>query len=365
MSRYGITLRNRSYVFADLREVMAKASPVRSGDCLGGLAADSDAQRIAARTVLADVPLTRFLEELLIPYEIDEVTRLIIDTHDAEAFRAVRDLTVGSFREWLLAYETTTERLSALASGLTSEMVAAVSKVCRNQDLVLIAAKCRVVTRFRNTLGLPGRLSVRIQPNHPTDDLKGIAASTLDGLLYGCGDAVIGINPATDNLESVCALLNMLGDLIAQHEIPTQSCVLAHVSTSLRAIDAGAPLDLMFQSIAGTQAANRSFGIDLKLLAEAHATTRSLKRGTVGEHCMYFETGQGSCLSANAHHGVDQQTCEARAYAVARKFEPLLVNTVVGFIGPEYLYDGDARVSKTRSHKEYLFDSDHPHHLEA
>lgn len=340
MSHYAITLKNRHFSFADLREVMAKATPLRSGDRLAGLAAESDTERIAARTLLADVPLARFLEELLIPYEADEVTRLIIDGHDAEAFRPVRDQTVGGFREWLLAYETTTEILAALAPGLTPEMVAAVSKVCRNQDLVLIAAKCRVVTRFRNTLGLPGRLSVRIQPNHPTDDLKGIAASTLDGLLYGCGDAVIGMNPATDNVESVCTLLKMLRELIEHYEIPTQSCVLAHVSTSLRAIETGAPLDLMFQSIAGTQAANRSFGIDLKLLAEAHAATRSLKRGTVGDNCMYFETGQGSCLSADAHHGVDQQTCEARAYAVARAFEPLLVNTVVGFIGPEYLYDG-------------------------
>ena len=340
MSRYSTTLRKKSYHFADLREVMAKASPDRSGDRLAGVAAESDAERVAARTILCDVPLTRFLEELLIPYEEDEVTRLIVDTHDPAAFRQVQNLTVGTLRNWLLAYETTTEKLSALAPGLTPEMVAAVSKVCRNQDLVLIAAKCRVVTRFRNTLGLPGRLSVRIQPNHPTDDLKGIAASILDGLLFGCGDAVIGINPATDSVESVCTLLKMMDELIQQHEIPTQSCVLAHVTTSLRAIQSGAPLDLIFQSIAGTQAANRSFGIDLKLLDEAHATARSLMRGTIGGNCMYFETGQGSCLSANAHHGVDQQTCEARAYAVARKYDPLLVNTVVGFIGPEYLYDG-------------------------
>src|SRR5262245_36326376 len=345
MARYSTSLRNVAYSFADLRELLARASPPRSGDRLAGLAAGSDAERVAAQTILADVPLQRFLEELLIPYESDEVTRLIIDSHDAKAFAPVPDLTVGAFREWLLAYETTTDRLTALAPGLTPEMVAAVSKLCRNQDLVLIASKCRVVTRFRNTLGLPGRLSIRIQPNHPTDDLKGIAASTLDGLLYGCGDAVIGINPATDSVANTCTLLKTLRDLIQQHEIPTQACVLAHVTTSLRAIEAGAPLDLMFQSVAGTQAANRSFGIDLKLLREARDAALSLhKRGEPGmldsPNVMYFETGQGSCLSADAHHGVDQQTCEARAYAVVRTFQPLLVNSVVGFIGPEYLYDG-------------------------
>ena len=340
MGDYAVTIGKKRRTFADLRDVMAKASPLRSGDCLAGLAAGSDAERVAARMVLADVPLTRFLDQPLIPYETDDVTRLIVDRHDARAFTPVREFTVGAFREWLLAYETTHQTLAAVAPGLTPEMVAAVSKICRNQDLVLIASKCRVVTRFRDTLGLPGRLSVRIQPNHPTDDLKGIAASTLDGLLYGCGDAVIGVNPATDSVAATCELLKMLRDLIQRYEIPTQSCVLAHVTTGMRAIDAGAPLDLMFQSIAGTEAANKSFGFNLKLLREARDATRSLKVGTVGDNCMYFETGQGSCLSAGAHHGVDQQTCEARAYAVAREFEPLLVNTVVGFIGPEYLYDG-------------------------
>jgi ethanolamine ammonia-lyase large subunit len=345
MARYAVNLRNRRYSFADIREVMARASPLRSGDRLAGLAAGSDAERIAAQVILSEIPLQRFLSELLIPYEADEVTRLIIDAHDAQAFAAVRDLTVGAFREWLLAYETTSDDLTSLAPGLTPEMVAAVSKLCRNQDLILIASKCRVVTRFRNTLGLPGRLAVRIQPNHPTDDLRGIAASTLDGLLYGCGDAVIGINPATDSVENACTLLKTLRDLIECHEIPTQACVLAHVTTSLRAIEAGAPIDLMFQSIAGTQAANRSFGIDLKLLADAHAAALSAvqhpeSRTLSPPNVMYFETGQGSCLSADAHHGVDQQTCEARAYAVARRFQPLLVNSVVGFIGPEYLYDG-------------------------
>jgi ethanolamine ammonia-lyase large subunit len=289
---------------------------------------------------LADVPLSAFLAEPIIPYETDEVTRLIVDDHDAAAFRPVADLTVGQFRDWLLRYETTDEVLAALAPGLTPEMVAAVSKLMRNQDLILAASKCRVITRFRNTLGLAGRLSVRLQPNHPTDDPAGIGASILDGLLYGCGDAVIGINPATDSPEMAIRLLEMLDRLIAEYEIPTQSCVLAHVTTSVTAIERGAPVDLVFQSIAGTEAANASFGVTLKLLAEARDAALSLGRGTVGHNVMYFETGQGSCLSADAHHGVDQQTLEVRAYAVARKFEPLLVNTVVGFIGPEYLYDG-------------------------
>jgi ethanolamine ammonia-lyase large subunit len=282
----------------------------------------------------------RLLQEPLIPYEIDEVTRLIVDTHDRAAFEPVAAMTVGEFRDWLLRYETTGEVLGALAPGLTPEMVAAVSKLMRNQDLILVASKRRVVTRFRNTVGLPGRLSIRLQPNHPTDDPLGIGASILDGLLYGCGDAVIGINPATDSVETVVRLLGMLAELIETYRIPTQSCVLAHVTTQLAAIERGAPVDLVFQSIAGTEKANASFGIDLKLLEEAQHAARLLGRGTLGNNVMYFETGQGSCLSADAHHGVDQQTLEARAYAVARRFEPLLVNTVVGFIGPEYLYDG-------------------------
>jgi len=340
MGRYAAKLGGSHYSFANLKEVMAKASPLRSGDCLANLAAANAKERVAAGVVLAEAPLARFLEEPLIDYEADEVTRLILDEHDVGAFEPVSELTVGQFREFLLCYDTTTEMLAALAPGLTPEMVAAVSKLCRNQDLILIASKCNVVTRFRNTLGLPGRVSIRLQPNHPTDDLKGVAASILDGLLYGCGDAVIGLNPATDNVGTTCELLKMMAEVIERYEIPTQSCVLAHVTNSLRAIEQGAPLDLVFQSIAGTEAANKSFGINLALLAEAHEAALSLKRGTVGEHCMYFETGQGSCLSAGAHHGVDQQTLETRAYAVARKFPPLLVNTVVGFIGPEYLYDG-------------------------
>jgi ethanolamine ammonia-lyase large subunit len=307
---------------------------------LAGIAADSDEQRVAAQLALADVPLKLFVDKPIIPYEADEVTRLIVDEQDAATFEPVADMTVGQFRDWLLRYETNGEELKHLARGLTPEMVAAVSKLMRNQDLILVASKCRVVTRFRNTIGLPGRLSIRLQPNHPTDDPAGIGASILDGLLYGCGDAVIGINPATDSVEAVIRLLNMLATLVERYEIPTQSCVLAHVTTQLAAIEQGAPVDLVFQSIAGTEAANASFGVNLKLLDEAHHAARSLARGTVGDNAMYFETGQGSCLSANAHHGVDQQTLEARAYAVARRFEPLLVNTVVGFIGPEYLYDG-------------------------
>ena len=340
MGTYAATIGSSRHTFRDLRELMAKASPLRSGDQLAGVAAADAKERVAAQTALADVPLARFLEEPLIPYDEDEVTRLILDTHDRAAFEPIRDLTVGAFREWLLAYETTTDVLTKLAPGVTPEMAAAVSKVMRNQDLVLAAGKCRVVTRFRNTLGLPGRMSVRLQPNHPTDDAKGIAASMLDGLLYGAGDACIGINPATDNVAVTQDLIKLVGELIAKYEIPTQSCVLAHVTTTIQAIEQGTPVDLVFQSVAGTEQANRSFGVDLKLLDEAHHAALSLKRGPLGDNVMYFETGQGSALSAGAHHGVDQQTLEARAYAVARRYRPLLVNTVVGFIGPEYLYDG-------------------------
>ena len=335
-SRVGVS----GYVFADLREVLAKASPARSGDYLAGLGAGSYEERMAARLVLADLPLRTFLDEPLIPYEADEITRLIVDRHDRAAFAPVSHLTVGDFRNWLLLDSTDGATLAALAPGLTPEMVAAVSKLMRNQDLILVARKCRVVTRFRNTIGLPGHLAVRLQPNHPTDDLKGIAASTLDGLLYGAGDAVVGINPAGDSLATMHRLWQMLDDLRVRFDIPMQSCVLTHVTTQIKAIEQGAPVDLVFQSIAGTEAANASFGVTLALLREAREAALSLGRGTVGDHVMYFETGQGSALSAGAHHGVDQQTCEARAYAVAREFRPLLTNTVVGFIGPEYLYDG-------------------------
>ena len=337
---YRITLAGTTLRFEDLRELLAKASPLRSGDQLAGVAATSAEERTAAQMCLAEVPLARFLTEPVVPYEADEVTRLIIDRHDRAAFAPVSGLTVGEFRDWLLRYETNGRALAALAPGVTPEMAAAVSKLMGNQDLILVASRTHVVTRFRNTLGLPGTLAVRLQPNHPTDDPRAIAASILDGLMYGCGDAVIGINPATDSPASCAELLRLLDRLIREYEIPTQSCVLAHVTTTLRCIEAGAPVDLVFQSIAGTEAANRSFGVDLALLREARAAALALRRGTLGDHVMYFETGQGSCLSANAHHGVDQQTLEARAYAVAREFQPLLVNTVVGFIGPEYLYDG-------------------------
>ncbi|SEE32644.1 MULTISPECIES: ethanolamine ammonia-lyase subunit EutB [Pseudomonas] len=330
----------QTWRFDSLRQLMAKASPARSGDYLAEIAAGSDAERAAAQMALAEVPLKRFLDEALIPYEEDEVTRLIVDTHDAQAFAAVSHLTVGGFRDWLLGDAASETSLRALAPGITPEMAAAVSKIMRVQDLVLVAQKIRVVTRFRNTVGLRGRMSTRLQPNHPTDDPAGIAASVLDGLLYGNGDAMIGINPASDSLSAISELLKMLDGVIEHYGIPTQSCVLTHVTSSIAAIERGVPLDLVFQSIAGTQAANSSFGVSLAVLQEGYEAGLSLRRGTVGNNLMYFETGQGSALSANAHHGVDQQTCEARAYAVARRFDPFLVNTVVGFIGPEYLYNG-------------------------
>jgi ethanolamine ammonia-lyase large subunit len=337
---YSATIGHRRYTFRDLRDLLAKASPLRSGDQLAGLAAQSGEERVAAQYALADLPLATFLSDHVVSYDSDEVTRLIVDTHDKAAFAPVAHLTVGGLRDWLLSDEATTPVLTALAAGITPEMAAAVSKISRLQDLMIVAAKCSVVTKFRNTIGLPGRLSVRLQPNHPTDDRRGIAASILDGLLLGSGDAVIGINPATDSPERTHALLSMLDDIRAKLAIPTQTCVLAHVTTTLDLIRKGSPVDLVFQSIAGTQAANRGFGIDLELLNEARDAALSLNRGTVGGNVMYFETGQGSALSANAHHGVDQQTLEARAYAVARAYKPLLVNSVVGFIGPEYLFDG-------------------------
>ncbi|MFG1430511.1 ethanolamine ammonia-lyase subunit EutB [Xanthobacter sp. V2C-4] len=330
----------RSHAFADLKDLMAKATPPRSGDMLAGIAAASAEENVAAKMCLAEVPLKAFLSEALVPYEEDEVTRLILDEHDAAAFAPVSAMTVGDFRDFLLSEQATPEVLASLARGLTPEMVAAVSKIMRNQDLILVAKKCRVVTRFRNTIGLPGTMAVRLQPNHPTDDAAGISATILDGLLYGCGDAVIGINPASDSLPGIDRLLRLMDEVIRRFEIPTQSCVLTHVTSSIELMNRGAPVDLVFQSIAGTEGANRSFGVDLKVLQEGYEAARALKRGTVGQNAMYFETGQGSALSAGAHHGVDQQTLEARAYAVARKYEPLLVNTVVGFIGPEYLYDG-------------------------
>jgi ethanolamine ammonia-lyase large subunit len=331
---------DRTYAFRDLKDLMAQATPARSGDVLAGVAAHSAQQRVVAQMVLAELPLRTFLNEALIPYEDDEVTRLIIDSHDAQAFAPISHLTVGDFRNWLLGDAVDAATLAALAPGVTPEMAAAVSKIMRNQDLILVARKCQVVTAFRNTIGLPGRLSTRLQPNHPTDDASGIAASLIDGLLYGSGDAVLGINPASDNVPQVIRLVHLMAEVIERYAIPTQSCVLTHVTNTMASIERGAPVDLVFQSVAGTQATNTSFGIDLALLAEARSAALALQRGTVGDNVMYFETGQGSALSANGHHGVDQQTCEARAYAVARHFKPLLVNTVVGFIGPEYLYDG-------------------------
>ena len=327
------------YRFDGLSRLLAAATPARSGDVLAGVAAASEAERAAARWALADLPLTTFLDDLVIPYEADEVSRLIVDGHDRAAFAPIAHLTVGGLREWLLS-EPDGSAIAVLAPGLTPEMVAAVSKLMRNQDLVSVARKIRVVSAFRNTLGLPGRLSVRLQPNHPTDDPTGIAASVLDGLLMGAGDAVIGINPAGDDIGTVATLLDMLDEIRQGLGIPTQSCVLTHITNTIELVRRGAPVDLCFQSIAGTEAANRGFGIDLALLREGWEATLALGRGSVGQDVMYFETGQGSCLSADAHHGVDQQTLECRAYAVARHYRPLLVNSVVGFIGPEYLYDG-------------------------
>src|ERR1700742_4572898 len=337
---YRHTIDATGYVFDDLRELMAKASPPRSGDRLAGIAGGTAEEMIAARMALADVPLTQFLQETVIPYEDDEVTRLIVDGHDARAFAPIGSQTVGGFRDFLLSDAASTDALERLAPGITAEMAAAVSKLMRNQDLILVAKKCEVTTAFRNTIGLRGRMSARLQPNHPFDDAKGITASILDGLLLGSGDACIGINPASDDPAVIGGLLRLLDEVIARLDIPTQGCVLTHVTTTLKLIEQGYPVDLVFQSIAGTEAANRSFGVDLALLREGHEAGHALSRGTVGDNLMYFETGQGSALSANAHHGVDQQTLEARAYAVARAFSPLLVNSVVGFIGPEYLYDG-------------------------
>lgn len=333
-------IRDTTYVFGSLKELLAKATPPRSGDRLAGIAAASAEENVAARLALADVTLSRILAEPVVPYEDDDVTRLVLDTHDARAFAAISSFTVGELREYLLSDQCTAETLARLAPAVTPEIAAAVCKLMRNQDLVAAARKAHVVTRFRNTIGLPGTMSVRLQPNHPTDDRDGIMAAIVDGLMYGAGDAVIGINPATDSPAAVDGLLRMLDEVVARYEIPTQGCVLTHVTTTLDLMAKGTPVDLVFQSIGGTQAANESFGVTLGVLGEARDAARAMKRGTLGDNVMYFETGQGSALSANAHHGVDQQTCEARAYAVARAFQPLLVNSVVGFIGPEYLYDG-------------------------
>ncbi|WP_459916049.1 ethanolamine ammonia-lyase subunit EutB [Desulfocicer niacini] len=340
MSQYRFSIGSHNYRFCDLKELMAKASPLKSGDALAGCGAVSEEERVAAKFALADLPLRVFLNEVLIPYETDDVTRLILDAHDAEAFSPVSSLTVGDFRNWLLSHETRAEQLKSIAPGITPEMAAAVSKIMRNQDLILVAQKIETVTRFRTTIGLKGHFSTRLQPNHPTDDPRGVVASTLDGLLNGIGDAVIGINPASDDIQSATIILQMLDDMRQRYDMPVQSCVLTHITTAMAMMANNSPVDIVFQSIAGTQKANDGFGISLNLLKEARQAALSLKRGTIGNNVMYFETGQGSALSANASHGVDQQTLEARTYAVARQYKPLLVNTVVGFIGPEYLYDG-------------------------
>lgn len=337
---YKHTIGHKTYRFNDLKTLLAKASPYRSGDELAGICAESYEERVVAQITLADVPLKTFLNETIIPYEKDEITRLIIDEHDNAAFETISSLTVGEFRDWILSNLADTPVLRKVASGITPEMAAAVSKLMRNQDLIAAAKKCEVVTRFRNTIGLRGHFATRLQPNHPTDSLKGIAASMIEGLLYGSGDALIGINPASDSPATVLNLLRMMDTLRQQFDIPTQTCVLSHITTTLQLANQNAPVDLCFQSIGGTEQTNSSFGINLSLIEEAYQATLALKRGTVGENVMYFETGQGSELSANAHHGVDLQTCETRGYAIARKFKPLLVNSVVGFIGPEYLYDG-------------------------
>lgn len=329
--------------FPDLRTLFAKANEEKSGDQLARIAARSDRERVAAKRKLADLPLQEIVDHPLIDPDNDDVTRLILDTYDREAFRSVASMTVGEFREFLLDDSTLEPQLRPIQNAIIPEIAAAVAKLMSNKDLVLAAAKIRNVTRCRNTMGERGVLGIRAQPNHPTDDIGGILLSAFEGLLYGCGDAVIGVNPATDSVETVSAILHALQRLIDAYEIPTQTCVLAHITTQLAALDRGAPIDLLFQSVAGTEAANRSFGITLAMLREGHeqihAHHRQRNTAWVGDNAMYFETGQGSALSAEAHHGVDQLTLEARAYGVARTFQPFLVNSVVGFIGPEYLYD--------------------------
>ena len=336
---YATVIDGTRYVFPSLRELLAKASPLRSGDVLAGLAAETEVERAAAQIALADVPLTNFLLHPVVPGEGDEVTRLILESHDPVAF-ACGEPDRGHVSQMAAFAGRRQRRARCAGTRHHARDGGAVSKIMRLQDLVAVAAKCRVVTRFRNTLGLPGRLSTRLQPNHPTDDSKGIAASVLDGLLLASGDAVIGVNPVTDNLGEYIRMTRLLDDIRMRLDIPTQTCVLGHVTTAIEAIERGAPVDLVFQSIAGTEKANAGFGVTLSLLQEARAAALSLRRGTVGDNVMYLETGQGSALSADAHYGVDQQTLEARAYAVARALQPLLVNTVVGFIGPEYLFDG-------------------------
>jgi ethanolamine ammonia-lyase large subunit len=337
---YKHTVNNIVYVFNTLAELMAKATPLRSGDILAGIAAKSYQERVAAQMALSEIPICEFLNEPLIPYETDEVTRLIFDSHDKEGFKNISHLTVGDFRNYLLDNTIQKKELTSLQKSITPEIAAAVSKIMSLQDLILVSSKCEVITKFRSTVGLKGHLSTRLQPNHPTDDVKGILASVVDGLFYGSGDALIGINPAFDNINAQINLLKMLDDMRQQYKIPTQICVLSHITNTLVSIEKGAPVDLVFQSIGGTEKTNKSFGINLSILKEGYEAAQSLSRGTIGNNVMYFETGQGSSLSSNSNHGIDQQTLEARSYAVAREFNPFLVNSVVGFIGPEYLFDG-------------------------
>ena len=334
---YKITLKNQVYRFNDLKDLMAKATPLRSGDVLAGVAAESLSQMVAAQMILADLPLSIFTQQFVIDPEIDEISRLIIKQHDLAKFAPISNMCIGELREYLLSYECTPQVLADLRYALTPEMVAAVSKIMRNQDLIAVAAKCEVITKFRTTIGLKGRLSTRLQPNHATDDKAGIAASIIEGLLYASGDAVIGINPATDDINQLGSLVSMLDGIRQSIDAPIQSCVLTHISNSILLAKRKLPVDLFFQSIGGTEGVNSSFGVSLEVLQEAFELGKELNRG---QNYMYFETGQGSALSANANHGVDQQTIETRAYAVAREYNPLLVNTVVGFIGPEYLYNG-------------------------
>lgn len=333
------TIRGVRYTFSSVKELLAKANPPKSGDDLAQISARDAVERVAARAALADLTLRELREHPVVPYEQDELTRYVEDELDPAAYAAVAHLTVGQFREWLLAIETTGPTLRAVAPGLTPEMAAATCKLMSNFDLMTVGAKCQVVVRANNTLGLPGRLSSRCQPNHPTDDVEGIVASAREGLAYGCGDAVIGVNPATDTAQSTAEILKAIDDLLKRNDIPTQHCVLSHVTVQMKALELGCPMDLMFQSVAGTEQANEAFGISGALLDEAWALMKA-KGSTKGPNRMYFETGQGSALSSAAHHGADQVTIEARAYGLARRYKPFLVNTVVGFIGPEYLEDG-------------------------
>jgi ethanolamine ammonia-lyase large subunit len=337
--RLSATIRGSTYSFTSVKEVLAKANPPKSGDDLAGVSAKDAVERVAARAVLSELTLAELRANPVIPYEQDELTRLVEDHLDQTAFAAVGSLTVGQFREWLLDSKTSGSVIRAVSPGLTPEMAAAAAKLMSNLDLMVAGAKCEVVVRANSTLGLPGRFSSRLQPNHPTDDVRGILYSAREGLSYGCGDAVIGINPATDTAESTAEILRALHELKNRNQIPTQHCVLSHITVQMRALDLGTPMDLMFQSLSGSEQGNKAFGISVALVTEAYEKMKAM-RSSLGPNFMYFETGQGSALSSAAHHGADQVTLEARCYGFARHYHPFLVNTVVGFIGPEYLEDG-------------------------